>query len=338
MTDEVLNPDLYAVLCDIFRGEVEVVNPGSPGDIVYTKKGLKYYAHAENGAQEFRVNCPYCGDTRGRLYINYLAVSNIKHRGLPVKTYHLMNCRNEGCSTIDLYKDLRKRVKNPPAITVKEIKKKARIDLRLPSPNYLINSKKAHAAPVAYMRSRGFDLDELAEVYGVRTCERVPGVEHLGQMVLFPSYDGARLTFWQARMAHDAFPGSRAPKYYFPTGTQKSEILYNRFHAIGEKMVVITEGVLDAIRVGKQGVSVFGKHPSVAQTRIMKRIFKRKMGVLMLDPDAAKEARKWYNKYKGDAIFGKGLFLCELQDKDPAEHTREELWEVIIDSLKKGDV
>ena len=113
-------------------------------------------------------------------------------------------------------------------------------------------------------------------------------------------------------------------------------MLYNRYHALTQKVIVITEGVLDAIRVGKSGVAIFGKHPSTQQTRIMSRIFKRKMGILMLDPDAEKEAEKWYDKYKGDVLFNKGLFLCKLEDKDPADHTQAELWDKITDSLKKG--
>ena len=40
---EILNRDLYAVLCDIFKGDVEVVNEGIPGSVVYDKKGAKYY-------------------------------------------------------------------------------------------------------------------------------------------------------------------------------------------------------------------------------------------------------------------------------------------------------
>jgi len=341
MENNILNPELYTVLSDRFKGDIEVVNQGDPGTIAYTKKitrkGPIFYAHTETSSQEFRVNCPYCGDKRGRLYINYLAVSKIKHQGAPVRTYHLMNCRNDNCRMGELYKELKRAIKNPPEITVpKKLSSRNRVDLRLPAPNYLINSPKAHAGPVSYMTGRGFDLDVLANDYGVRTCDKIPGVEFLGQMILFPCYDGERLTFWQARMSHNSLQNSTAPKYYFPQGSNKSEVVYNRYHALTETVVVITEGVLDAIRVGKAGIACFGKHPSVQQTRIMSRAFKRKIGVLMLDPDAEKEAVKWYNKYKGNVLFEKGLFLCRLKDRDPAEHTYEELWDKIIDCIKEG--
>lgn len=334
---EILNQPLYGALCDIFQGNVEVVHQGLHGEVSYTKNKLKYYAKV-TGGQEFKMNCPYCGDKRGRLYINYLVCADIKQRGEAVRTYHLMKCHNEGCNLVELYKEIKGRIKKGVSLNVQpKMASRAKHDTELPRPNYLINSPKAHAAPVAYMKSRGFDLDELAKVFGVRTCDRVPGVERLGQMVLFPAMDGQRVTFWQARMSYNPPKESGAPKYYFPPGSQKSEIIYNRFNALGEQVVVITEGVLDAIRVGKSGVAVFGKSPSVSQTRIMSRIFKRKLGVLMLDPDAEKEAVEWYNRYKGDAIFGKGLFLCRLQgERDPADHSREELWEKIIESIKKG--
>ena len=280
------------------------------------------------------MNCPTCGDKRKRLYISYLVGSDMQYKGYPVKTYGLMHCHNENCNNIVLYHEIRRKLGNPPVLNVKQRTGPGTIIADLPAPNYLINSSRAHPAPVEYMKRRGFDLDELAEDYGVRTCERIPGVEHLGQMILFPSYDGDKITFWQARLSYD--PQDRRPKYYFAKGTRKSDVLYGRYNALTSPVVVITEGVLDAIRVGKGGVAVFGKYPSVAQTRIMAHVFKRKLGILMLDPDAEKEAVKWYEKYKGDALFGKGLYLCRLTDRDPAEHTREELWDKLMESVKCG--
>ena len=333
---DILNKELYAVLLDLFPDGVEIANEGERGGVTYALTNGKYYAETQDTGQEFRVNCPFCGDKRGRLFISYLVCADIRHRGRYVRTWQLMHCHNEGCNTQELYKQIRSRIKNPPAIDIKPSEAKARVNLSLPGRSYPINSPKAHKAPALYMKGRGFDLDELGVEYGVRTCDRIPEVSHLGQMIIFPYYDGAKLTFWQARLSHDPLPGTKVPKYYFPKGTHKSEVLYNRYKAMTQQMVVITEGVLDAIRIGPAGVAIFGKHPSVAQTRIMSRVFKRKMGVLMLDPDAEKEAEKWYRKYKGNVLFEKGLYLCRLADKDPADHTREEIWEKITECIAKG--
>jgi hypothetical protein len=333
--EEVLNHELHAVLSDIFKGEVEVINPGEPGTVLYDRESGKYYARPTDTSQQFRVNCPFCGDTRGRLFISYLVGADLRHRGQFVRTHRLLYCQNENCRTYDLYKQIKEGLKEPPTIIVPKTVEKARVDIKLPAPNFPINSPKAHQGPAKYMESRGFDLEELSVKYGVRTCAKISDVEHLGQMILFPYYDGDKLTFWQARMCYDP-DNKRMPKYYFPPGAHKSEVVYNRYNALTEQMVVITEGVLDAIRVGDSGVAIFGKHPSVAQTRIMSRAFRRKMGVLMLDADADKEATKWYEKYKGDALFEKGLFICRLEKGDPADHTRDELWDLIIQAVKEG--
>ena len=336
----ILNPELYAVLVQAFEGDVQVVNEGCEGDVSYVRHNGKYYARVEGMSQQFRVNCPICGDRRGRLYINYLAVSNIKHKGEFVRTYNLMHCHNENCRTVPFYENLRTLLRNPPDLDValSEYVPKSVVDVAdLPKPSFLINSKKAHPAPRAYLQGRGYDLDEMAEVFGVRTCAAVPDVEHLGQMSLFPCYDGEMLTFWQARMSYDLPKGSKAPKYFFPAGGHKTRVLYNRFNALAQPLVVITEGVLDTIRVGEAGVAVFGKHPSEYQTKIMRHVFSTKAGVLMLDSDAGEEALRWYDKAVADKVFGKGLVLCLLPEgRDPGDHTREELWTLISNCVGTG--
>ena len=68
---------------------------------------------------------------------------------------------------------------------------------------------------------------------------------------------------------------------------------------------------------------------------MLKASFSKKVGVLLLDADADSDALKWYNKYKV-GLFEKGLFLCKLEKGDPADYTRDEIWEIIIESIKKG--
>ena len=334
MDSEMLNPGLYNLLYLMFDGQVEVANLGSPGKLTYSRYKDKYYARVGGPSQEFRVNCPMCKDTRGRLFINHYAVSNLRYKGRRVKTYHLFHCHNEDCRNVDLYEKLRDQYTDSETLEIPDRPKfEAGPDMALPLKCLPINAPRAPKAPGVYLESRGFDLNELANTFHVKACEVLPDAPYLGQVSVFPCYDGSNLSLWQARISYDVPKGSRTPKYYFPPGSDKSSVVYNRFNAMHEKMVVITEGVLDAIRVGPSGLALFGKVPSAIQTRIISRVFRRKMGVLMLDPDAEKEAVKWYTKYR-TGLFDKGLFLCRLEDKDPAEHSREELWDKIVESIK----
>ena len=330
-----LNEPLYNVLYNLFNGKVSIANEDVEGHISYTELNGKLYANVSGSSQEFKVNCPVCGDKRGRLYISYIMCADIKRGGKQALTYSQMHCHNENCNNIELYKRIKQMIKNPQKITITKRTQQRNNLLAPPGKSVPINSDKAPEAAKLYLTNRGFDLNELATKYNVLACERLEGAEHLGNMIIFPSYNGDTLDFWQARMCYDPPKESKMPKYYFPPNSNKSLCVYNRFNAIGKDTVVITEGVLDALRIGDEGVAIFGKCPSVAQTRIISRVFKRKRGVLLLDGDAHKEAEAWHTKYK-DVLFEKGMALCKLpDDMDPASYTREEIWDIINNCIKE---
>ena len=76
MASSVLNPVLYARLVELFD-EVRISHEGieaTPG-VVMVVGGQRVSIGAEHG-EYYSVNCPFCGDTRGRLYINHTYTRN----------------------------------------------------------------------------------------------------------------------------------------------------------------------------------------------------------------------------------------------------------------------
>jgi hypothetical protein len=328
-----LNQPLYNALHRIC-GEVDVVHEDEPGSPLYRAHRGNIYLDFEKDeiTQEFKVDCPICGDTRKRLYINYAILQDIKKGGVPVKTYHLMCCHNERCNLGPFYKELKEAIKNPEIFKIQpkpnDGKRRCNVRTDLPGVCHPINSDNAHIACKVYMQERGFDLNELYKQFHVMSCDRMDGMEYFGPVIIFPYYEGNSLVFWQARLPYNP-TDKKTPKYIFGKGTKKSTIVYNKASALKEPVIIITEGVLDAIRVGPAGIALFGKYPSEMQTRIMSRVFALKKVVLMLDSDASKESVLWYEKYKNKGLFEKGLYLCKLDQGDPADMTREAIWQKV---------
>ena len=89
--DDVLCPDLYFRLKRQF-GKVLVTNRGM--GLVIRPAGLGSKPSIVSNGEYYRVNCPFCNDTRFRLYIN--------HRWFEHK--HMANCFNESCTSGELGK------------------------------------------------------------------------------------------------------------------------------------------------------------------------------------------------------------------------------------------
>ena len=83
-------------------------------------------------------------------------------------------------------------------------------------------------------------------------------------------------------------------------------------------------------------MAFFGKFPSLKQKQIIRwTMLHRGTGILLLDPDASDKADEFMAENCGTNLFAGGLYRVDLSDKDPAEHTRRELWDKMIESVSK---
>src|SRR5579862_7193886 len=107
-----LNPRLHARLVERF-GRVGISNDGQAlqvthmPDYVHRKGRLK--AHVSSWGETYKVNCPFCSDTRGRLYISHRWGVRDPRTGDDL--LHLAFCHNEEClRTREAQKQLHKHV------------------------------------------------------------------------------------------------------------------------------------------------------------------------------------------------------------------------------------
>ena len=106
-----LNKGLYSALVSQFR-HVEIGNRGETAHVSYSPiwEPRKVRLRAEVfGGEYYRINCPYCSDTRQRLWISYRwAEVDPRTRS---ELLHLAICFNEDCiDSYEVRQDLFERV------------------------------------------------------------------------------------------------------------------------------------------------------------------------------------------------------------------------------------
>lgn len=201
-----------------------------------------------------------------------------------------------------------------------------------------------------YLRARGFDYRELGSDFGFAYCspgrQFAHGVFSTTNTVVATVVMDGKEVGWQARLlydpdklddAHCAMMGImwdaekrkyvKPPKYFTMPGMDKREILWNYDNARRSDTVVVTEGVYDAARVGKCAVATLGKYVSDKQVDLLQQYWRHV--VILLDPDAAKEAKRLR------AMFGPtvDVVLVTLRGyKDAGEAPRKEVWSQILDA------
>jgi hypothetical protein len=213
----------------------------------------------------------------------------------------------------------------------------------------------SHPACV-YIRKRKFDIRELSDVYGVRYCtsgQLFGGIFNTTNTLVFPFWMKEQLIGWQARLMYDpdklvdtdcealGLPRDedgdwvKPPKYWTSPGLPKGRVLYNYDWASRGEIVVVCEGVFDAMGVGRSAVATLGKGVTEDQANLLHINRTWKLVVIMLDPgDATNEMRKLEHQ-----LTGVPSIVVELQGyKDPGEAPREEIWIQIARAARKQNI
>jgi DNA primase len=176
----------------------------------------------------------------------------------------------------------------------------------------------------AYLAARGIER-RTAEEFGAGMYRGsgifsgrlvIPIHNHLGELV---AYSGR------------AVDGSE-PRYQFPPGFAKSEILFNlhRAAAAAKPAVVVVEGFFDCFKLHQAGVrsvvALMGSALSASQQRLLLDRFQRV--ILMLDGDAA-------GRRATAEITARLLPYCSVQaihlahDAQPDQMTSDEVWRLL---------
>jgi hypothetical protein len=326
-----LNPKLCDALHRVF-GNVGISNPGETRQVHHAPDWhgkLRIRTRTIRSGEQYRVNCPFCNDTRGRLYVSYQYGERDPQTGYP--DYGLWCCFNEGCHKSRANRDwLKTRLlphllqprKHPLAIpavkassprpTIKRAQREgiAPLGVNIALPQFMtpVDQLPAQHPAAAYLDSRNFDRKELSERWQVTYCDFsitttprfsdrivVPiyrDLEILWQPTTSPALPRTFLVGWIARSLGE--PQDGYPKYLMCKGMRKSEVLYGETHlAATSGPIVVCEGPTDVWRLQTNAVALIGKTISSAQAGLLAdQRFGHRPVVVLLDNDAKEDAAR----------------------------------------------
>lgn len=338
--ERALNPGLYRRLAKLF-GEVSIHNAGVPMRMrmgISPLTGRPKAIISPGGSGEYYVvNCPYCNDQGGRLWVN--------HRyGTADATAFPMNwlavCYNEKCLQNPSYReDFYHRVCGMAGIGSFAVTKAAEaapqsetpVAVQLPGEVIPLDMLPAEHQACMYLRERGFDPIELARRYGLGYC--IYSNDHPGAVgrIIIPVFMRKQLVGWQARPPEERdWKATRTPKYVNLPGMQKRLMLYN-YDGVEGDAVAVVEGVTSVWRLG-QAVALLGKTASDVQQRLLIERWGKGTILVMLDGgerDATASLVDALKRWSSGAVLP-----VHLPDKvDPAMLPVSEIENFVADAL-----
>ena len=189
----------------------------------------------------------------------------------------------------------------------------------LPHGLHYFKENRQDAIPfLKYLESRGFSKSLVIKLgYGYIVngyTNTSKGKLLIHNHVVFFTYHDGKYVYWNTRSIDNGIPKSiNAPSDGSCLG--KGDLVYNLDYAIRNKLVVLTEGVPDALTLYPYGVATFGKMISDVQIGILTNIPINIPLLVMLDMDAKdqlievatklysihRNTRMVFNKTKQDA-------------------------------------
>lgn len=328
-----LNPLLYSLLQNKF-GEIKIANEGVSA--AYEVMPDPYrpgrtVLQGHNWGEYYCVNCPFCKDTRHRLWINHLYGSDYDH-GRRLFT-HLAHCYNENCTRQpgrgEQLEDLvfgygKPIIKRAPIKAVTTVFAPQAVDV--PGEIVPVDEMPETHPVFSYLRTRKFDPEELARDFSIGVCVKVTNDRYriANNRLYIPVRFNGALVGWQARAIGD---DSFGPKYFNAPGMSKSKLLYNYDRASTQPFVIVVEGVPSVWRLGAAAVALFGKTMSTWQRTTISTTWAGKPVYLMLDADARAEMEQAISLLSQSSAKVVPVYLPDK--RDPADYSRDEVFSLI---------
>ena len=345
---QVLNQALYDRLEATF-GNVVV---HSEGEAFLAKKRKRafsknrrypYYLDIINSGEYYAVDCPLCGDTRNRLWVNHMWGQTFE--GIPLD--HLRCCYNENCTELDDFNEVFNDLLNPETLTAvvkrETVTTETKFIRDLPGPTMSLLDLPQNHKLREYMQERGFSMEAL-DAWGLRwiTESEHPKIHDTNRLII-PIYTvqqgREQMMAWQTRYfdyhtGNPKPPSKRIPKYLIQGPTRL--VVYN-LHNTHDDFIIICEGVLDAIRVGEEhGVCTFGKHLTNKQAELIedKIISKGGFVVFAFDPDVT--GKQWDRLQERIKLWPNTQYLHFPPGVDMADYTQEQA-DLLVQQIKQAN-
>jgi len=358
-----LNDALYRSLVRAF-GRVRVQKEATPMGyrVLSTLTGSKrLHVGVGQGGEDYKVNCPFCGDTKMRLEINHRWNTRDTESGLYFGS-RFMTCYNDGCDANRdatavarqrcherLQEMLKPYALRSAGITIKQAPVRDVPPAKLPDKCVPVDTLSPEHNAIRYLRDyRGFDPYRISQDYRVLYCIDDKNDFVAGRLII-PVYMDGKLMGWQARYVGEPDgdkppngkpPSDNIPKYYTMPFTPRNSALYNYDKARQHKFVVLMEGPTDVWRLGAQGLSSLGAAVGTKHIQLLTALWVDTGIGLMLDPDYVNKPRKQPDTpttyetliatLRRDGMFKWGVLEIPLPEgTDPGALPTDALWEHI---------
>lgn len=338
---EPLCPMLYRALQERL-GAVKLASPGESFQAAWVPNpalGRMVLSIASPG-EYYRVSCPYCNDSRQRLWVNHMfAQTDSNNRRMS----YLAHCYNEDCLSRpgmraqfeDLILGMR-NVRERRMMVVREGRNDpvGLFDAEPPgtclSLTQLYDRNPNHKAVQYMLGERRYTFDMLQK-YQVEYClEAKPQYQTAQDRIIFPIHFDGRCVGWQARFIGEInWSLYNTPKYYTLPGFHKRLCLYNYDVAKHKDFVVVVEGVTDVHTGGDHFVALLGKSLSQHQRMLLLNIGERKPIIFLLDPGTREEVEGMIASITNAPGFHPVISIDLPGDLDPGQYARSALWNVV---------
>lgn len=352
MKNVALNQVLYDVLKARF-GNVRISNQGvaqvsqygrriNPGR---DKRSDNWYLNLVEPGEYYQVCCPYCNDTRFRLYFNHRWGRKDPDGN---RNLWMAICYNENClSSYDRRQRLYDEMTDRTCTHLERapISKGIAIDpskivMEWPGPVTRVDKLPENHKAVQYLLSRNFDPVRIGRFYNVHYCH--DSFRWLARdRLIIPIYEEKVLKGWQARYIGEINwkRKNAQPKYYTCPGTPRRYVIYNLANAACYRTGVIVEGPTDVWSLGPMACCTLGATMTPQQRLKFHRHFREHTAILLYDADAWDKpgTKKIVEAFTGK--FAGGFAAIKLpKGRDPGNMDREFLREFIVAKAAKQGV
>ena len=340
MTDfNPLNPELYNALRRNF-GQVKIDNPGQKM-VRQITPGMPQPEIKVRG-ETYRVCCPWCGDGKFKLYVNYTFGTDDPETG---QTFCLNKCFRCGPKT-DQLKEMTTwtSIRRTTAI-LGDPDEVAEIPTYI-SPGLCVGLDDPRAEDGRnYLAGRGIDPLEATRVYGVSMCiEGNPLVckgGMLGRLIFPVTKDGLHVG-WQARLAFEpqSLDKDRSFKFlrwYTMPGVWRQDYLLGHDQANTSEHAILVEGPTDLVKQGAPCIASLGQTLSFGQARMIREHWDR----VVIVGDHQKKADGTENEVQAAttkllmAQDFKSIHLIKLPHGDPGDWDRGEFGKYVAEHIRQ---
>lgn len=294
---EALNPLLYRRLKKLFR-TVKISNLkqtflAKRSRNILTDAPRLEYIHT---GEYYQVCCPYCTDTKFRLYVNHMYGQKDafgRRMSFLAVCYNDTACMNypenredfwDKMSAMDSDLEVARILpgdNRPPEERVVD----------WPGPCMRLTKLRDSHPAVEYVNSRGFSPEYLTKYFDVRYCLSSNYFLAMNRLII-PVHQRGELRGWQARYVGELPWKNKAkkkglpPKYFTLPGMPRQSLIYNFDRAREYETGIVVEGPADTWAFGMMSMCTFGSTMTTWQRKRFLSIFRRRTGVLLYDPEA----------------------------------------------------